>query len=161
MRWILLWIMPPSQDRSLVLLANSPARYRWTTEVPNFFGIDSFDLIWAILHKLRSVHKILIWFYIFHFGHIARLVWYFFLFIGHIATVLVLYISLWIHCPCAVLYVALKTQLFALAWFIYFTLDTLPVFGLIVFIYRTHCNRFGFIYFTWNTLPLCGFLCCT
>ena len=34
-RWILLWIMPLVQDRSLDLLASSPARYQWITDAPH------------------------------------------------------------------------------------------------------------------------------
>ena len=34
MRWILLWIMPQVQDRSLDLLACSPAHYHCTTDAP-------------------------------------------------------------------------------------------------------------------------------
>ena len=34
MRWILLWTMPPVQDRSLDLLTSSLARYHCTTDAP-------------------------------------------------------------------------------------------------------------------------------
>ena len=34
MRWILIWIMPLAQKRSLELLASSPSRYHCTTDAP-------------------------------------------------------------------------------------------------------------------------------
>ena len=59
-RLILLWIMPFAQDRSLDLLASSPASYHWTTDEYHYINLVTMThyciIIWmALLHAQSAL----------------------------------------------------------------------------------------------------------